>query len=67
MSDTVPCPECHEPARVLDRFTEERPGASVRYLRLQCQGPLSFLVAVEDVDDEPPRVRAAVDDHDGAA
>jgi hypothetical protein len=58
----VPCPECHQPARVLDSFTKERAGAPVRYLHLQCDGPLSFLVTVEDVDDETPAVQTV---HDG--
>jgi hypothetical protein len=52
MTNTVPCPECHQPARVLDSFTEEHGSGAIRYLRLQCEGPLSFLVAVEDVNEE---------------
>src|SRR5947209_3261451 len=44
MSDTVPCPECHQPARVLDGFTVQRANGPVRYLRLQCERPPSFLV-----------------------
>jgi hypothetical protein len=67
MSSTVPCPECHQPAHVLDSFIEERASGPVRYLRLQCDGPLSFLVTVDDVDDETPAMQAALDVHDGAA
>ena len=67
MSSTILCPECHRPARVIDSFTEERASGSIRYLRLQCEGPLSFLVTVEDVDDEPSAVQAPLDVRDGAA
>ena len=59
MSDTVPCPECHQPGRVLDRFTVQRANGPVRYLRLQCDRPPSFLVTVEDLDDNPPANAAA--------
>lgn len=54
MSDTVRCPECHRPARVLDRFTLQRASGPVRYLRLQCESPPSFLTTAEDLDDNPP-------------
>ena len=45
MSSTVPCPECHRPARVLDSFTEQQVGGPVRYLRVQCEGALSLSLA----------------------
>jgi hypothetical protein len=66
MSDTVPCPECHQPARVLERFTVEREGVPNRYLRLQCDGPLTFIVALDDVEDETA-VQADLERADGAA
>ena len=67
MSSTVPCPECHRPARVLDSFTEQQVGGPVRYLRLQCEGPLSFIVGVADLDNGTPAAPTALDLHDGAA
>jgi hypothetical protein len=67
MSSTVPCPECRRPAHVLDSFTIEVAGAPVRYLRVQCEGPPSFLVTVEDVADESSLVPTVLEDHDGAA
>lgn len=67
MPDTVPCPECHQAARVLEGFTSERASGPVRYLRLQCEGPLSFLVAVDDKDVKSPVVQAALELADGAA
>jgi hypothetical protein len=67
MSSIVPCPECHRPARVLDSFAEERASGPVRYLRLQCDGPPSFLVTIEDVGDATAAVQAALDVHEGDA
>ena len=70
MSDTVACPECHQPVRVLDRFTVQRANGPVRYLRLQCERPPSFLVTVEDLDDNPPanpRGEQSLDQADGTA
>lgn len=66
MTDTVRCPECHQPARVLDGFTSERASGPVRYLRLQCEGPLSFLVTVDDTDVKSPVVPPARELADGA-
>jgi hypothetical protein len=67
MSSTVPCPECHRPARVLDSFTEQQVGGPVRYLRVQCEGALSFIVSVEDLDAGTPAAPTALDIQDGAA
>ena len=50
MTRTVLCPECRRPARVVDSFTVQRSTGSVRFLRVQCDGPLSFLVNVEEMD-----------------
>jgi hypothetical protein len=52
MTRTVPCPECHRPARVLDSFVVRRSAGTLRFLRLQCEGPLSFLVSAEELDGE---------------
>jgi len=49
MTRTVPCPECHRPANLLDSFTLQRRTGPVRYLRVQCEGPLSFLVSMEEM------------------
>ena len=46
MTRTVLCPECRRAARVVDSFTVQRSTGSVRFLRVQCDGPLSFLVNV---------------------
>ena len=73
MSSTVLCPECHRPARVLDSFTEQQGGGTstgggpVRYLRVQCEGALSFIVSVEDLDTGTPAAPTALDIQDGAA
>jgi hypothetical protein len=37
------------------------------YLRLQCEGPLSFIVSVEDLDSGTPAAPTALDVHEGAA
>jgi hypothetical protein len=49
MTRIVPCPECHRPAHVLDSFVLQRPTGPVGDLRVQCEGPLSFLVSVEEM------------------
>ena len=49
MTYTVPCPECHRPAHVLDSFTLQRSAGPVRFLRVQCDGSLAFLVSAEEV------------------
>jgi hypothetical protein len=69
MTSTVPCPECHQLAHVLDSFAVPRASSvddTVRSLRVSCDGPLSFLVAVDDVGGDPVGP-AALDVHDGAA
>jgi hypothetical protein len=57
MTRTVPCPECHRPARVVDSFTVQRATGPVTFLRVQCDGTLSFLVNAEEMaveDQQPP-------------
>ena len=68
MTRTVPCPERHRPAQVLDSFTLDRATGPVRYLRVQCEGPPPFLVNVEEMDDrhQQPQTDPA-DPIDGAA
>jgi hypothetical protein len=39
----------------------------VRYLRVQCEGALSFIVSVEDLDAGTPAAPTALDIQDGAA
>jgi hypothetical protein len=67
MTRTVSCPECHRPAHVVERFTLESPRGPISYLRVQCEGPLSFLVSAEEVDEspQPPGTQSAL--VDGAA
>ena len=57
MTRTVPCPECRRPARVVDTFTVQRAAGPVTFLRVQCEGTLSFLVNAEEMageDRQPP-------------
>jgi len=49
MTHTVPCPECRRPARVRDTFTLQRSAGPVRFLRVQCDGSLAFLVNAEEM------------------
>jgi putative ABC transport system permease protein len=58
MTRTVLCPECHRPARVVDSFTVQRSTGPAEFLRVQCEGTLSFLVSVEEMDGED----AVIDD-----
>ena len=57
MTHTVPCPECHRPAHVLDSFTLQRSTGPVRFLRVQCDGSLAFLVNAEEMGSasQPPQ------------
>jgi hypothetical protein len=57
MTHTVPCPECHRPAQVLDSFTLQRSTGPVRFLRVQCDGSLAFLVNAEEMGSasQPPQ------------
>ena len=49
MTQTGPCPECRGPAHVLDSFTLQRSTGPVRFLRVQCDGSLAFLVNAEEI------------------
>ena len=56
MPSTVPCPDCHRPARVLGRFTTGSADNPSEFLRIQCTGLLTLLVpapAVTPPPDEP--------------
>ncbi|MGH3612928.1 MAG: hypothetical protein ACRDRK_10110 [Pseudonocardia sp.] len=50
MTNTVTCPECHRPATVIDRFTLVGAAEPVEYLRIQCDGPLSFLASAAEIE-----------------
>lgn len=50
VTTTVPCPECRRPAIVLDRFWSAGTNGPVGYLRIRCDGLLSFLVAADEID-----------------
>ena len=58
MTHTVPCPECHRPAHVLDSFTLQRSAGPVRFLRVQCDGSLAFLVNAEEMGNTPQQGQA---------
>jgi hypothetical protein len=52
MTHTVICPECHLPAHVVDTFTVQRPTGPATFLRVQCEGPLSFLISADEIDSD---------------
>ncbi|MGI5128072.1 hypothetical protein ACQEVB_14780 [Pseudonocardia sp. CA-107938] len=52
MTDTVICPECHQTATVVGRFTLTTPsGPPVEYLRIRCSGLLTVLVTADEAPD----------------
>ncbi|MGH3567129.1 MAG: hypothetical protein ACRDRH_14080 [Pseudonocardia sp.] len=54
MTHTVTCPECRRPATVLDRFTLAGADGPVEYLRIRCDGPLSFLASAAEIEQIRP-------------
>jgi hypothetical protein len=52
----------------VDSFTVQRSTGSVRFFRVQCDGPLSFLVNVEEMDHgNQQQASEPVDPVDGVA
>jgi hypothetical protein len=47
MLTIVGCPECHQPAEVLDRFALESTDGPVEHVRLGCLARHHFLMPVE--------------------
>lgn len=60
MTSTVACPECHRPATVIDRFSLAGTNGPVEYLRLRCDGLLSFLAPADEVLRRSPSAPLAV-------
>lgn len=54
MTNTVTCPECHRPATVVDRFTLAGADGPIMYLRIRCDGPLSFLASAAEIEQARP-------------